>query len=377
MLDSRTRRLLDNSFRTRDMLANPHSKVSSRVGLLTTKSSREGLQSVLKERHVGSKRLRSWVVDPTLTWGRSPRLISTAPAGENGRAGAANISAGCRGDECSRHQGRTFSSRAGLRVSVDGWAEGGGVHCDGEMTGSWLRYGHADGKFEFPRTCPSLPEHKKSFGERSSSDKSSSASLQASSSNMSARVRARAVASRPTAARRPRNHGVTIIIDPSKKKEISDKAARLIQAALLGVHGRSTVRRLRRRRDCAATKIGRVYRGWRARVALWEARRLADEGRLRHRAVGKIRNRAAKLITIFFHDIVYRKQRVRKLYGRELQTLSTCHGLYPLSNALARKTPEAITHIQLSPSSIYHDCLLFIRCVLQIVSRAQTGSIPL
>lgn len=180
------------------------------------------------------------------------------------------------------------------------------------MTGSWSRYDHVDRKLECPRTCPSFTENKQSFGERSSSGKSSSASLHASSSSMSARVRARAAASRPTAARRHHKGKITVILDPSKTKEIREKAALLIQAAFLGVHARSTARRLRRKRDSAATMISRVYRWRRARVALLEARRLVNGERLRHRALSRIANRAAHLITIFFHDIVYLKQRVRK-----------------------------------------------------------------
>lgn len=136
-------------------------------------------------------------------------------------------------------------------------------------------------------------------------------SLQASSSSMSARARARAVTDRPTATRRPgRNLGKIIIADPSRSAETSRLAACLIQAAFLGVRDRLFVCRLREKRALASVVIRRMWRRWKVRADKWEAVRRERVERLKKRVEDRKRDRAAHSITIFFRDISYQKQRV-------------------------------------------------------------------
>lgn len=191
-------------------------------------------------------------------------------------------------------------------MSADGWREGGGGNRTG---GSNERCYILNSEF---LATSGIAKVCSLSGGHSSHGKSESGSLQASTSSMSARARARAAAGHPSAARRPLKHGgKTIIFDASKSIEIREKAAALIQATFLGVHTRLAVRRLRRRRERAAAVISRVAQGWRARLIVRETRRWAEWERLKRQAKGRIQNRAAHLITMFFHDIVYRNRRVR------------------------------------------------------------------
>lgn len=142
-------------------------------------------------------------------------------------------------------------------------------------------------------------------------------SLQASSSSMSARARARAGTDRPTATRRPgRNGGKLIIADPARSAETSRLAACLIQAAFLGVRDRLVVRRLREKRVLASTMIRKMWRRWRVRADKWEVARVERLKRLRKRVEDRKRDRAAHFITIFFRDISYQKQRVRTVLDK-------------------------------------------------------------
>lgn len=290
MLDRCAQRVLRNSRLTRTIIEETRRERSPRMELLTERSSREGMHDELKKRHVGSTRLVSVAVDVSALSG-SLRAISTAPA-DAGRTG------GGTSDRVTDRAKRLFVSRGGVRVSSDGWTE----TVRGSLTAERdCGAGENIATFRTPEAsaCSSTAEM------------SDPVSLQASTSSMSTRARSRAVAGRLTAARWRRKGGKIVILDPAKSKATREKAAKLMQALFLGVRARESIRRLRRKREQAATTLGRVWRGCTARALLREKQCVAGRERLRKQAEDKKRNRAAHFITIFFHDIVYRKRRVR------------------------------------------------------------------
>lgn len=359
MVESRARELLVDARRARDIVREPSAKHSSRLESLALRSSAEGLKGTLKERHVGIPRLISLTDFSEWEEGQRRRVF-TAPPSSGGdhirRTRAATVS------ESSLAGTTAFGGRGGVRVTADGQvADGaaedpiGGCNLDwatlydkgkstsaGVVLPSSLASARATGRCS--RNTRSPPAYAVPFGQRRSpgcsrAGRASSlshlgvpgssvegrtsavfpadwstapSSLQASSSSMSARARARAITDRPTATRRPcRNGGKTIIIaDPARSMETSRFAACLIQAAFLGVRDRLFVRRLREKRLLASALIRRTWRRWRVRADKWKVIRLQRVERLRKAVEDRKRDRAAHCITIFFRDISYQKQRV-------------------------------------------------------------------
>lgn len=359
-LESRAREMVADSRRAGDILREPSAKSSSRMESLALRSSTEGLKGTLKERHVGISRLTS-LTDFFSGWeeGQCRRVFTAPPSG--GVCGHRRRARATTASESSLARTAGFGGRGGIRVSVDGRvADGaaedpsGGGNLDwgtfyekgrtasaGVVLPSSLASARATRRCQTARSPPpcAVP-----FGQRRSPSSSRAgrasslshldapgssvegrtsavfpaewsaapSSLQASSSSMSARARARAVTDRPTATRRPcRNGGKTIIIaDPARSTETSRLAACLIQAAFLGVRDRLLVRRLREKRLLASALITRMCRRWRVRSDKWDVVRWQRVERLRNTVEDRKRDRAAHSITIFFRDISYQKQRV-------------------------------------------------------------------
>lgn len=342
-LESNALAILANAKRTQEMRNQPDEEHSSRVEWLAERSSRNGLRGALVDRHVGATRLRSMAYGSCWRDKSLVRRVSTAPAvgvrapqrKRGSCAGWAFARSANSGQEDPDQASAAFgTSRGGVCVSVDGGVENG----HNERTQSnhesrtrarsrRLGSGSRNPTSLCGGASPSSRLHRPdrvSVGVSEGSTGSASAtslaersmavsSLQASSSSMSARARARATASRPTATRRPfgGNAGRLIIIDPGKVPEVRHKAAMLIQAGLLGVSARIYVRRLRDNRERAALLIGQNWRRSRARLRMWNAKRLRRAEELRQVAEGRTRDRAAHLLQTFFRDIKYRRKRVR------------------------------------------------------------------
>lgn len=365
MWEFNAREVLANARRTREILHQPVREHSARVESLAVRSSREGLKGALVDRHVGAMRLRPAASMVELFgWEDRPlvRRASTAPARGAGAPrrsrgvafdAAAAAAASARSDKgMRRDQDQTppaFGSngRGGVCVSVDGEMEVGRdsvrVKSAPKATSSARRHrtatavgaqastvsGRSGGHASPPRSQSRYPAatggaaaaavSEGSIGGASATSLAersmTSSSLQASSSSMSVRTRARAVATRPTAMRRPFCRGVggkIIISDPGQSPEVRHRAAMLIQAVLLAAMARRAVRRLREDRERAALLIGRTWRRYRVRLGMWKARcsRRAEE--LRQLAVDRLRDRGAHLIQTFCRDIKYRRKRVRE-----------------------------------------------------------------
>ena len=359
MLESRSREMLADATRAGNILFGPSAKSSSRMESLALRSSTEGLKGTLKERHVGISRLTSVTIVSGWEEGQHRRVFIAPPSGDGHR----RRTRACTASESSLAGTVAFGGRGGIRVTadgrvVDGVAEesSGGCNLDwgtffdkgrsasaGVVLPSSLASVKATGRCRntcSPPSCATPFRKLRSPGSSrpgrasslshldvpgSSVEGRASAtfcaewstapsSLQASSSSMSTRARARAVCDRPTATRRPcRNGGKTIIIaDPARSTETSRVAACLIQAAFLGVRDRLLVRRLREKRLLASALIRRIWRRWRVRVVKWETVRWQRVERLRKTVEDRKRNRAAHSITIFFRDISYQKQRVSR-----------------------------------------------------------------
>lgn len=307
------------------------------------------------------------------------RSVSTAPARGGGRpgltvicsgAGAARVRAGAARLGPDRALaafgsggGGGGSSRGGVRVSVDGHHEAmdgaiarAGKRSSDRCTQSVPRDGNStNNRNENGKRAP-LPSSRSQCLESGTASETSttklgatkegtadtaavsaaspgdrsttSSSLQASSSTMSTRARAKALAVRPTARRRPfcRNGGGRVIIpDPGVSADVRRRAAARIQAALLALCARRYVRWLRDDRERAAQLIWRNWRRWRAKVDMHTARRLRRAEGLRRVAEERLRNRAAHVIQTFFRDVRYRRERVRER-TRPLSISSTTNG---------------------------------------------------
>ncbi|CBN78556.1 hypothetical protein Esi_0129_0064 [Ectocarpus siliculosus] len=295
------------------------------------------------------------------------RSVSTAPARGGGRPGLAVI---CSGAAAARGRagaarlghrralaafgsrgGGGGSSRGGVRVSVDGHREatdgaiagaGKGSSDPSRCTQSVPRDGNnTNNRNEKGKRAP-LPSSRSQCLESGTGSETSttrlggtnegtadttavsaappgdrsttSSSLQASSSTMSARARAKALAVRPTARRRPfcRNGGGRVIIpDPGVSPDVRRRAAARIQAALLALCARRYVRGLRDDRDRAVRLIWRNWRRCRAKADMRTARRLRRAEGLRRVAEERSRNRAAHVVQTFFRDVKYRRERDR------------------------------------------------------------------
>lgn len=345
-LESNALAVLANAKRTQEILHQPGEERSSRLELLAERSSRNGLRGVLVDRHVGATRLK--LVASASLWRDEPlaRRVSTAPAGGVGavqrkRSSCADWTVAkspksgqeCHDDPKSAAFG---TSRGGVCVSVDGGVENGDIErtqsnqesrtparsrrLAGGSRNSTSRCGSAStSRLQRPDRAPVglSAGSTGSVSATSLAERSMATSLQASSSSMSARARARATALRPTATRRPfcRSGGRVIIIDPGKIPEARHKAAMLIQSSLLALSARLFVRRLRGNRERAALLIGQNWRRSRARLRMWNAKRLRRAEELRQVAEGRTRNRAAHLLQTFFRDIKYRRERVRYVLG--------------------------------------------------------------
>lgn len=368
VLERKASGTLSSARRAREMLREPREEHWSRVDSLALKSFREDLRSALKERHVGATTLRPlWVTEMASSSEGSLGREIAEPITERGRGRTGSFTARGNGNKYGDMSAPV--SRAGVRVFAEAWEdrmEGttNGTHAR-SATGDDQDRGTARGSISSifastellesrPRngaspssvpsvTWPSFPatdQNQPASGERlnllsvhpgvttepggsvtsllSGTDLSASASLHASSSSMSSRARAKVVAGRPTAMRRPRWHGggKTIVTDPTRSMETRERAAVLIQAAFMGVRSRSYVRRLRETQAEAAATVNRLFRGWVVRNSMRRAKRTRRAEELRQRARDRQHNRAANLIVIFFRDIGYQKQRVSELFER-------------------------------------------------------------
>ncbi|CAM9350898.1 unnamed protein product, partial [Ectocarpus sp. 4 AP-2014] len=278
-------------------------------------------------------------------------VICSGAAAARGRVGAARLGHGRASAAFGSRGGGGGSSRGGVRVSVDGHHE----VTDGAIAGA------GKGSSDPSRCTQSVPTDGNSTNDSNEKGKraplpssrsqclesgtesethttrlggtnegtadtaavsaaspgdryTTSSSLQASSSTMSARARAKALAVRPTARRRPfcRNGGGRVIIpDPGISADVRRQAAARIQSALLALCARRYVRGLRDDRDRAVRLIWRSWRRWRAKANMCTARRLRRAEGLRRVAEERSRNRAAHVIQTFFRDVRYRRERDR------------------------------------------------------------------
>ncbi|CAM9137898.1 unnamed protein product [Ectocarpus sp. 12 AP-2014] len=278
-------------------------------------------------------------------------VVCSGAAAARGRAGAARLGHGRALAAFGSRGGGGGSSRGGVRVSVDGHHEA----TDGAIAGA------GKGSSDPSRCTQSVPRDSNSTNNRNEKgsgaplpssrsqclesgtgsethttrlggtnegtadtaaasaafpgDRSTtSSSLQASSSTMSARARAKALAVRPTARRRPfrRNGGGKVIIpDPGVSADVRRRAAARIQSALLALCARRYVRGLQDDRDRAVRLIWRNWRRWRAKADMRTARCLRRAEGLRRVAEERSRNRAAHVIQTFSRDVRYRRERDR------------------------------------------------------------------
>ena len=361
MWESSAREILDNASRTREILHKPGREHSARVESLAARSSRTGLKGALVDRHVGATRLRPAAsLEELAAWGDDSPLVrraSTAPARDagarrgsrgfdlDGATAAARSVRSTRRDQDRTRLSSGNNGRGGVCVSVEGeivvGGDGGQVeNARGAPTpppdrprraAVGLQASTASGR-SFGASPPrsrrrdpfvaggaAAAASEGSIGGASAAsllDRSlASSSLQASSSGMSARVRARAVATRPTAMRRPFCRwgagGKIIITDPGQSPEVRHRAATLIQAVMLAMKARRDVQRLRDDRERAALLIGGNWRRYRARLDMWKAKRLRRAEELRQLAVDRLKDRGAHIIQTFCRDFKYRRKRVR------------------------------------------------------------------
>ncbi|CAM9871448.1 unnamed protein product, partial [Scytosiphon promiscuus] len=230
-----------------------------------------------------------------------------------------------RGKHRDRNSASFGSSRQGIRVPADGPGEemtdwtvvmpdgrrDGSGKCDGGRSdvggggNAASPVSHRRGRSN-QRTLPVPVEattHSLSFTCITGPSAGGSSSLQASSSNMSSRARARAAADRPTVTRRrpfSRTGGGTVVIaDPGQSTEIRHQAASLIQAGFFAACARRFVRQLREDRQRGAVVIGRSWRRSRARAGLRAVQHTRRAGELRSTA----RDRAARVVQTFFRDV--------------------------------------------------------------------------
>lgn len=324
-LESKAQKMTASMMRSARILREPCRKFSSRMESLCSRSATKGLKQYLKARHVNASRLISAsVAEHNGAQQRTLRRVSTAPA----------LDSCWQGPGCPWRLSSDLEQSSGFgQGGVLGWNDGPSYdYCSsvtvGYSTGQTIRLPLPDTSIE---TCAQDIGHGKEehsvLGiessdtlvdpaapslEASASEWSTTSSLHASASSMSLRAHARAVASCHIATRCPYRHGrgKLLLPDPSACAQVRENAACLVQAALLGVHARSLVRRLREQRTRAATTISRVYRGWRMRTVLKLADLQKRAGILEQRMRIRKRHRAALSITILFRDIIYKKRRV-------------------------------------------------------------------
>ncbi|CAB1096040.1 unnamed protein product [Ectocarpus sp. CCAP 1310/34] len=293
-------------------------------------------------------------------------VVCSGTAAARGRAGAARLGHGRASAAFGSRGGGGGSSRGGVRVSVDGHHEatdgaiaGAGkrssdpsrctqsVPRDGNITNNRIEKGKRaplpSSRSQCLESGTGSQTHTTRLGgtnegtadtaavsAASPGDRSTtSSSLQASSSTMSARARAKALTVRPTARRRPfcRNGGCRVIIpDPGVSADVRRRAAARIQSALLALCARRYVRGLRDDRDRAVRLIWRNWRRWRTKADMRTARRLRRAEGLRRVAEERSRNRATHVIQTFFRDVRYRRERVRERKAG-LSISSTTNGI--------------------------------------------------
>lgn len=328
-LESKVQGIAASMRRTARILREPHSEFSSRMKSLCNKNDAKELKQYLKERHVNASRLNlASVAGLDGAQQSTLRRVSTAPALGHCRQ---------RPGSPWRLSSDLEQSSCSSQVGVLGWNDGPSDDYYSSVTVSWptgqkIRPPNLDTSIE---TCAQEPGQSAAHGregysvlrmespailidpaaaglEAPASDWSTTSSLHASVSSMSSRAHARAMASCRVATRRPYRHGrgKLLLPDPSTCAQVRENAVCLVQAALLGVHARSLVRKLREQRAQAATTISRIYRGWRMRTVLKLADLKKRAGRLEQRMRIRKRHRAALSITILFRDIIFKRRRV-------------------------------------------------------------------